>query len=130
MTAKEEDPKPASDDATHVPAEATEPEQLKEKIALLEEEAAKLRDQWIRAAAETENVRKRMARDQEDISRYAVTGFAREMVSVLENLKRASGSIPQDARRTDELLNVLAEGVDLTLKEMLSIFEKYGIQRI
>lgn len=110
--------------------EAAPADGVHKRIAELEAEAGKLRDQWIRAAAETENVRKRAQREQEDTARYAVTSFAREMVSVLENLKRASENIPAEAREGNPVFKTLGEGVDLTLQELLNIFQKHGIVRI
>ncbi len=100
------------------------------QIQTLEAENAKLRDQWVRAVAETDNVRKRAQRDQEELSKYAVSGFARDMISVLENLKRASESIPAEIRQENDLLKTVGEGVDLTFQELLGIFEKYGIMRV
>jgi molecular chaperone GrpE len=100
------------------------------KLEALEAENAKLRDQWVRAVAETDNVRKRAQRDQEELSKYAVSSFARDMISVLENLKRATDSIPGEAKQANELLKTLGEGVDLTLQELLGVFEKYAIKRI
>ena len=119
---------PAS--AGALPAEASVESQLADEVSRLQEELGKMRDQWIRAAAECENIRKRASRDQEETSRYAVTAFARDMVSVLENLKRASVSLPLDARGDNELLRTFGEGVDLTLQELVDIFKKYGIERI
>src|SRR5437868_5702065 len=98
---KESVEKPADslpEGSSAVPAEASKENQLQEQLDVLKEEAAKLRDQWMRAAAETENIRKRAQRDQEETARYAVTSFAREMVSVLENLKRAAENISPEAR--------------------------------
>src|SRR5579872_7097241 len=83
----------APDDVT-LPTEAPKESQLQEEIDQLREEAARLRDQWLRAVAETDNVRKRSQRDLEETSRYAITSFARDMAGVLENLKRASENIP------------------------------------
>lgn len=100
------------------------------ELARLTEEAAKYKEQWIRTAAELENLRKRTQRELEDNARYAVTGFARDMVEVLENLTRASESIPPASRETNDLLKNLGEGVDMTLSELLKIFERYGIKRI
>lgn len=96
----------------------------------LEEEAAALKDQLLRAVAETENVRRRMQRDQEETAKYAITGFARDLVNVLENLQRATQSIPPEAREQNPMLKSLAEGVDMTMKELLSAFERNGIVRI
>ena len=117
-------------DAALQQAKASMEQPLAEKLKALEEENAKLRDQWVRAVAETDNVRKRAQRDQEEYSKYAVSGFARDLISVLENLKRATESIPLDARQQNELLKTLGEGVDLTLQELLGIFDRYGIKRI
>lgn len=107
-------------------------QQLQDEITRLKEEVNQMRDQWVRAVAEAENIRKRAQRDQEETSRYAITAFARDMVNVLENLKRAADSIPPEARTDAEnnLLKVLAEGVDMTLQELLQIFQKFGINRI
>lgn len=100
------------------------------KIEALTQEVSQMRDQWLRAVAETENVRKRAERDREETSKYAITSFARDMVSILETLKRASESISPEARAGNELLKTIGEGVDLTLQELLSTFERYQIKRI
>lgn len=111
-------------------AEAPKEGASETRIAELEAEVAKFRDQWMRAAAETENVRKRAQRDQEDTARYATSSFARDMINVAENLKRALETIPPEARKEEGLLKTVAEGIDLTQRELLSVFEKYGIKRI
>lgn len=121
---------PDNEEAATVPVETSLESQLQEKIENLEAELAKVKDQWVRAVAEAENIRKRAQRDQEETSRYAVTAFARDMVSVLENLKRASESLPPESRTGNDLLKTLGEGVDLTLQELLAIFDRFGIKRI
>ena len=100
------------------------------RTAALEEEVAKLRDQLLRAGAETDNVRKRAERDRDESSKYAITRFAGDMVSVLENLKRATESMTPEARASNPQLDTLGQGVDMTLQELLSIFERFGIKRI
>lgn len=100
------------------------------EIARLQEEVNKYKDQWIRAVADAENTRKRAQRDLEESSRYAVTNFARDIADVLENLIRASSSIPAESREENELLKTLGEGVDLTLQEMIKALEKHHISRI
>ena len=89
-----------------------------------------LKDQLMRALAETENVRKRSQRDLEETNKYAITGFARNLVSVLENLQRAVGFVKPEAREGNEQLNNLMDGVEMTLRELLSVFERFGIRRI
>lgn len=110
---------------------ATTPEEaIANIIAGMEQEITTLKDQVLRAAAEVENTRKRAQRDQEETAKYSVTGFARDLVSVAENLQRAAESIPAEARADNPLLKTLAEGVDLTLRELLNIFERNGIRRV
>ncbi len=111
-----------SEDSGHDPKDV--------EIARLTEEVSKYKDQWVRAAAETENIRKRTQRELEENNRYAVTNFARDMVEVLENLNRASSSIPPEKREGNDLLKTLGEGVDFTLQDLLNIFQRYGIKRI
>lgn len=100
------------------------------RIAELEVQLAQMKDQWVRAAAETENVRKRAERDQQETARYAATGFARDMVNVLENVKRAAESITAEKREANELLKTIGDGLDMTVAELSGIFERHGIKRI
>jgi molecular chaperone GrpE len=95
-----------------------------------EQQIAELRDQLMRALAETENVRKRAQRDVEEANKYAVTGFARHLVSVLENLQRATQSIPGELRASNPAVKNLSDGVEMTQRELLTVFEKFGIRRI
>lgn len=95
-----------------------------------EQKIAELRDQLMRALAETENVRKRAQRDIEETNKYAITGFARGLISVLENLQRATQSIPPELRDKDQGVRNLADGVEMTQRELLAVFEKSGIRRI
>lgn len=89
-----------------------------------------MQDQLLRAVAETENVRRRSARDVEETSKYAVSGFARDMITVGENLFLALNSVPEEARKEEGLLKSLADGVEMTVRELLNAFEKHGIKRV
>lgn len=93
-------------------------------------EIAALKDQALRALAETENTRRRSERELQDMSKYAVTGFARDLVSVLENLQRAVDSIPAEMKESQPAVKNLALGVEMTLNELLGAFGKHGIKRI
>lgn len=95
-----------------------------------EAQLAEMKDQLLRAVAETENVRRRSARDVEESSKYAVAGFARDLIAVSENLQLALQNIPAQGREQSELVRTLAEGVEMTLRELLSVFEKHGIRRV
>jgi molecular chaperone GrpE len=96
----------------------------------LEAELAKLKDQLLRAMAETENVRRRLEQQAEDRGKYAVSRFAKDMLPVADNLRRALESIPADASAADPLAAKLAEGVELTERSLLAALERHGIKRI
>ncbi len=100
---------------------------------LLEEkdkELAAMKDQALRALAEVENTRRRAEREMGDMSKYAVTSFARDLVSVIENLQRAVESIPAELKEAQPAVSNLAMGVEMTLKELLGVFERQGIKRL
>lgn len=101
-----------------------------ERLAVAEAEAARLKDDYLRALAETENVRRRAARDRQEASRYAITAFARDLLSVADNLQRALASVDAAARAADPALAALTDGVAMTEKELLTIFERYGVKPI
>lgn len=95
-----------------------------------DKEIGAMKDQALRALAEAENVRRRSERELADMSKYAVTSFARDLVSVLENLQRATGSIPPELKDAQPAVANLAVGVEMTQKELLGVFGKHGIARI
>jgi len=100
-----------------------------ERVAALESELAEHKDQLLRALAETENVRRRAQREREDALKYAVAGFAKELLSVADNLRRALDSLPQSEVK-DERTRGLVTGVEATERELLSVFERHGLRRI
>ena len=100
------------------------------RIEALEAQAADLNDKLLRALAETENVRRRAQRDKEDASKYAVKGFAEDMLRVSDNLGRALSSIDADARSGDANLENIAVGVELVQKELLTAFERAVVKPI
>jgi len=100
-----------------------------ERIAALEAELADTKDRLLRALAETENVRRRAQREREDTQKYAVSGFARDLLSTADNLRRALYSVPE-AEIRDARTRSLLDGVAATERELLSVFERHGIRRI
>lgn len=114
--------------AAEPPAEPAPPEA--DRTAQLEGEVAVLKDQLLRAVAETENVRRRGEREREETSRYAVARFAKELVGVADNLHRALAAVPAEARAADEALNNLMVGVEATERQLASAFEKFGVKRL
>jgi molecular chaperone GrpE len=99
------------------------------RVAALEAELAEHKDQLLRALAETENIRRRGQREREDTAKYAIAGFAKELLSVADNLRRALDSLPEAEARDARTRGLLA-GVDATERELLSVFERHGIRRI
>lgn len=99
------------------------------QLETLEGELANLKDQWMRAMAETENLRKRAQRDREDALKYASSNFAREMLSIADNLRRALESCPATEDLSDTV-KALISGVELTENELLSAFERQGVKKI
>ena len=93
-------------------------------------ENAKLKDQLLRALAELENVRKRAEREKEQTRKFGIADFARDLLSVSDNLRRALDAAPQDRTQIDEALGNLITGVEMTEKELLSAFEKHGIRKL
>jgi len=99
-------------------------------LAASQAEAAALKDQLLRALAETENVRRRAQRDREEAGKYAIAAFARELVGVADNLRRAITAIPPEALANDEALKNLAAGVELTERQLLTAFERFQLRKI
>src|SRR5437879_2780685 len=109
----------------------SEPEERStdDRLTALEAELADQKDRLLRALAETENVRRRAQREREDASKYAVAGFAKDLLAAADNLRRALDSLPE-AEVRDERTRSLLEGVAATERELLGVFERHGIKRI
>ncbi|HIJ63329.1 MAG TPA: nucleotide exchange factor GrpE [Rhodospirillaceae bacterium] len=104
--------------------------ELEAQVEALQEELAKQKDQLLRAVAETENVRRRLEIQAEERGKYAVTNFAKDVLAVADNLRRAMESLPAEARESDPLAQKLAEGVELTERGLAATLERYAIKRI
>ena len=94
-------------------------------------ENAELKDRLLRAMAETENVRRRAERERTEAAQYGLTNFARDVVGVADNLRRALDSMGPDARgQIDEATRALIEGVEMTERELLNVLERHKIRTI
>ena len=97
----------------------------------LRAENGDLKDQLLRLAADMENLRKRTARDVHDARAYSVANFARDMLSVSDNLKRALEAIPADVLASgDAGFKTLAEGVEITERSLMSAMERHGVKKL
>ncbi|TWA84197.1 molecular chaperone GrpE [Azospirillum brasilense] len=101
-----------------------------DRVAQLEAEVASLKDQLLRQMAEVENTRRRAQRDREDASKFAVSSFAKELVTVADNLRRALEAVPAEGRENDDVLKSLSVGVEATERQLISAFERAGIKKI
>jgi len=109
---------------------AQDPEVFAEEIDELESlriERDDMRDRFMRALADAENARKRGERDRREAEQYGGSKMARDILPVYDNLKRALETVSDDQR---EVSKALIEGVELTMREILSVFKKHGIDQI
>jgi molecular chaperone GrpE len=100
-------------------------------IGALQDELEQARDQRIRAAAEMENLRRRTAREVADAKKFAVSSFARDLLSVSDNLTRALTVVTDEEKAAaGEVWKNLLEGVEMTERELLSVLDKNGVKKI
>lgn len=104
-------------------------DQGSDELAQLREQLEGAKQEVLYAKAETQNVRRRLEKDIADTRTYAATGFARDVLSVSDNLSRALDAIPQDLREDEKFKNLVA-GLDATGREIDKIFAAHGISRI
>lgn len=95
----------------------------------LQDELVAAKQDVLYAKAETQNVRRRLEKDIQDARTYAATGFARDILSVADNLARALDAIPAEVRE-DEKLNGIVAGIEATKRELDKVFSQHGITRI
>lgn len=125
---------PSATAATSTPDEVGI-EQLKAMIGALQSDLDKRledltgkQDQYLRAVAETENVRRRLEREKEDTAKYAIAKFAKDILSVGDNFQRAIAAVPKDAVETDPALKTLLDGVVLAERDYKTVLERHGVR--
>jgi len=124
--AKDADTSKAKSSSTGPAAEAGPAADLDTLLA----ENAELRDQLLRSMADMENLHRRTEREKSDIARYAISNFARDVLTVGDNLKRTMDHVPPEAAAGDPALKSFLEGVELTERELLNVLERHGVTRI
>ena len=102
---------------------------IDDALSRLQDELAQAKQEILYARAETQNVRRRLEKDIADSRAYAATGFARDILSVADNLSRALESIPAELREDDKLKG-LVSGIEATAREIDKVFSQHGISRI
>ncbi|HEY7600135.1 MAG TPA: nucleotide exchange factor GrpE, partial [Candidatus Limnocylindrales bacterium] len=116
-------------DPAEVAEDAGEPG-LQDPLVAARAAAEQYKDQALRALAEAENTRRRFQREREDLHRYAIGDFVKEMLPVVDNLRRALEAIPPDARAADQFLESLAAGVEMTERQLLAAFDRFHVKKV
>jgi molecular chaperone GrpE len=92
--------------------------------------AVELNDKLLRAVAELENYRRRAEKERQDTAKFAITGFARDCLTVLDNLRRGLDSVTKEDRDGNPPLEALAAGMELTERELIATLERHGIEKV
>jgi molecular chaperone GrpE len=100
-----------------------------DRLGELVKELEEVRQHVLYAQAETQNVRRRLEQEKQNAATYAATGFARDMLSVKDNLDRALAAVPEDLRQ-DERMKALIAGIEATGRELETVFQRHGITRV
>lgn len=125
LQGESEERNPATAEAAPEGREAPESDRLAELAKELEE----VRQHVLYAQAETQNVRRRLEQEKQNAAAYAATGFARDMLSVKDNLDRALAAIP-DELRSDDKMKPLVTGIEVTARELDTVLQRNGVTRI
>lgn len=128
MTNTENDT-PVEEGQAETTASETPAAETRDEAAQLSEQIAALQQDLLYARAETQNVTRRKDKEIADAHAYAATKFARDILSVADNLGRALASLSEE-QRADEAIKPLLTGLEATERELMSVFERHGITRI
>ena len=131
---KETTPEP-TDPAQEITKEAAEKlaaqvAEKEEEVEKYKAEAADFKDKYVRALAESENIRRRGTKLTADAKLYAVQKFTKDLLDVADILERASNSVPEEERQKSETLSQLFEGVIMTEVELQKVFKKHGLEKV
>lgn len=100
------------------------------EVEALRVENEELKDRLLRTVAEMENVRRRTERDKQDTAKYAISNFARDVLTIADNIQRAIAHVPEEAAASDTALKSFLEGVQVTERELQNVMERHGIVRV
>ena len=109
---------------------AGEEAEVESQFEELQAENAELKDKLLRTMADMENLLRRTEREKEDTAKYAISNFARDVLSIGDNLHRAIDAVPKEAIAGDPALKSLVDGVEVTERELLNMLERHGIRQI
>jgi len=109
---------------------AGEGAEAESQLEELQAENAELKDRLLRTMADMENLLRRTEREKADTAKYAISNFARDVLSIGDNLRRAIDAVPEEAIAGDAALKSLLDGVEVTERELVNMMERHGITRI
>ena len=101
-----------------------------EDLEFLKAENQRLKEDFLRAYADAENIKKRCAQEIEKNNKYAISSFAKSLLSVADNLHRAIEAIPEDKKQSCAEAMSLLKGVELTEAELMKVFDKFGVKKM
>jgi molecular chaperone GrpE len=128
---KPQDEQDRTDAAQEAPAGVASVDPVAEALALLTAERDELKDRMLRTLAEMENLRRRTEREVADARSYAVTNFARDVLTVADNVRRALDSVPAEQRASaDGALKGLIDGIELTERDLAKTLERHGVKAV
>lgn len=99
-------------------------------LEFLKAENQRLKEDFLRAYADIENIKKRCAQEIEKNNKYAISSFAKSLLSVADNLHRAIEAVPEDKKSECAEVQGLLKGVELTETELMKVFNKFGIRKM
>ena len=120
----------ASEDVNSTAGVAPPGDESQDPLVAMTAERDELKDQLLRAMADTENMRRRSEREAANVRKYGHTPFARDLVGAIDNLARAVESAPDNLETLDETMKSLITGIQLSWTELQSVIEKHGIKRV
>ncbi|MBU8546218.1 MULTISPECIES: nucleotide exchange factor GrpE [Roseomonadaceae] len=129
MSDTQDTPTPAETPA-EAATEAAPPQSDAERIAALEAELGQMREKWLRAEAEMQNLRSRTKREIEDSRLYAVQKFARDVVETAENLRRGLDSLPPATEDEPELIGKMRGGFEGVERAFVTMLERHGVAKL
>lgn len=102
-----------------------------QNIDVMQQELSDIKDRLLRAMADSENIRRRAEKEKKEASKFAITRFSRDLLGVADNFQRALASLTPEMRaEASEAVNTLIVGVEMTERELLSVFERHGITKV
>ncbi len=129
-----EQPDPAESNAGETDSNAevltgSDPSEMADEFLALHDENKDLKNRLLLLAADMENLRRRTEREKQDSAKYAISNFARDVLTIGDNLNRALQALPADARETaDEAFKALLDGVEMTEREMVNVLSRHGVE--